>query len=65
MLSNLLEYLVSAVAAAKSEEGQTMVEYGLILALVAIVAALALTPLGAAVGGVFTSITTSITTITG
>jgi pilus assembly protein Flp/PilA len=39
------------------EEGQAMVEYALILALVSVVAAAALTPLGTAIASLFTSIT--------
>ncbi|MDX6664307.1 MAG: Flp/Fap pilin component [Solirubrobacteraceae bacterium] len=42
------------------EEGQGMVEYGLILALVAVVAAVTLTPLGAAIAAKFTAIKTAL-----
>ena len=41
----------------EEEEGQTMVEYALILALVSIAAIAVLTPLGTAISGVFTSVT--------
>lgn len=45
------------------EAGQGMVEYALILALVAVVAAAALGPLGTAIGTLFTSITTELGTL--
>lgn len=42
------------------EEGQGMVEYGLILALVAVVVIAVLTVLGPAVGNVFSSVVNSL-----
>lgn len=45
-----------AYLTAKEEEGQGMVEYGLIIALVAIVAAVALVTLGPQIAGVFDAI---------
>ena len=59
MFSNLVEYLFAAFKAVKEESGQTMVEYGLILALVSIAAIAVLPGLGAAVSGVFTTVTTN------
>lgn len=50
-----------AKQALSNQKGQGMVEYGLILALIAVVAAVALTPLGTQVASKFTSITTSLT----
>ncbi|MCF6466666.1 Flp family type IVb pilin [Clostridium sp. Cult2] len=44
----------------KEEEGQGMVEYGLILALVALAAVLALTGLGTAIKDKFTEIVTKL-----
>ena len=44
----------------EEEEGQTMVEYALILALVSIAAIAVLTPLGTAISGVFTTVTGSL-----
>lgn len=44
----------------EDEEGQTMVEYALILALVSIAAIAVLTPLGTAIANVFTSVTSSL-----
>ena len=42
------------------DEGATMVEYGLMVALIAVVAVTAVTPLGTAVKNTFTSITSSL-----
>jgi pilus assembly protein Flp/PilA len=44
----------------EGEEGQTMVEYALILALVSIAAIAVLTPLGTAISGVLTNVTTAL-----
>jgi pilus assembly protein Flp/PilA len=44
----------------EGEEGQTMVEYALILALVSIAAIAVLTPLGTAISTVFTTVTGSL-----
>jgi pilus assembly protein Flp/PilA len=43
------------------DEGATMVEYGLMVALIAVVVALAVGPLGTAIAQLFTDVTTSIT----
>ncbi len=45
------------VAKMRSEEGQGLVEYALIIVLVSIAAVLTLTTLGTTVSGVFTTIT--------
>ena len=42
------------------EDGQTMVEYGLILALIAVVVALALTPLGKTVSDLIENVIASL-----
>jgi len=44
----------------REKSGQGMVEYGLIIALIAIVVIVALTPAGAAIANVFTQITASL-----
>lgn len=44
----------------KDEEGATMVEYGLMVALIAVVCITAVTALGKGVEGTFTSITGSL-----
>jgi len=49
----LMEYLRNTL---KREEGQTMVEYGLIIALVSVVAIVALTAVGVNLSAIFTDI---------
>ena len=57
MLNLIANYLKAKFA---KKEGQGMVEYGLIIAVIAVVVLVALTPVGTAVSGVFTSIVNSI-----
>jgi len=54
VISNLLGYL------RRDEEGQTLVEYGLLLALIAIVVIAALVVLGPIVSGIFTEVGDSL-----
>ena len=54
-VSNLLSQLRR-----DDEEGQTLVEYGLLLALIAIVVIAALIILGPTVSGIFTSVNDSL-----
>ncbi len=56
MLSMINEALLRLMARFQREEGQAMAEYGLILALIAVVAIAALTALGVAVSGKLNSI---------
>ena len=51
MLSTISAALLRFVARFEREEGQALAEYGLILALIAVAAILALTALGVAVAG--------------
>ena len=51
MLSRISEFVIGLVARIRSEAGQALAEYGLILALIAVVCILALTALGLAVSG--------------
>ncbi|WP_206458563.1 Flp family type IVb pilin [Anaerovorax sp. IOR16] len=44
----------------KEESGQGMVEYGLIIALVAIIAVVTLSPLGTKIAATFTSISSNL-----
>jgi len=52
--------LVTLLSLLRDRKGQGMVEYGLIIALVAIVAAVALTTLGQTIANTFSSITSSL-----
>lgn len=45
----------------RSEKGQGMVEYGLILALIAVVAVVALTPMGTTLRSMLQSVTAGLT----
>ncbi len=56
MLLNLLYTLQHYIAELKREEGQGMVEYALIIALIAVVLVTALTGLSSGISGVFTNI---------
>ena len=51
MLNRISEFVIGLVARFRSEAGQALAEYGLILALIAVVCILALTALGLAVSG--------------
>ena len=51
-----LAWLLSYGTRADDEEGQTMIEYGLIVALISIVAILTLTTVGGNIKDVFSSI---------
>jgi pilus assembly protein Flp/PilA len=57
----MLDFLRSAIFAVRDrEEGQALVEYALILALVSVVAAAALGPLGQAILGVLNNVAQQI-----
>jgi pilus assembly protein Flp/PilA len=51
MLSKISEFVMGLVARFREEAGQALAEYGLILALIAVVCIIALTALGLAVSG--------------
>ena len=53
-----IQYILNALA--RDEEGQTMTEYALILALVVVVAAAALSPLGGAIASQIGSVTSQL-----
>jgi len=57
MLMNLMNYVSSKV---KNEEGQGMVEYALLVGLIAVIVVVALGPLGTAIAAKFTEITSSL-----
>ena len=60
MLSKLNEAILRLYARFQREEGQALAEYGLILALIAVVAIAALTLLGVAIAGKLDAITTAL-----
>jgi len=60
MFSKMNEALLAIVARFDREDGQALAEYGLLLALIAVVCILALTALGLAIAGTLSSITGSL-----
>jgi len=58
-LIRLQQHVVTAVQG-KKEHGATMVEYGLIVALIAVVVAVAATTLGSQIAALFTSVGSSL-----
>ncbi len=60
MFSKINEALVSFVTRFEREDGQALAEYGLLLALIAVVCIAALTALGFAISGTLGSITGSL-----
>jgi pilus assembly protein Flp/PilA len=60
MFSKISEALVWVMAKFEREEGQALAEYGLLLALIAVVCIAALTALGLAVSGTLGSVTGSL-----
>jgi Flp pilus assembly pilin Flp len=62
LLEIMKTYVYTHVSALRDrEDGQAMVEYALILALVSVVAVAALTPLGTAIANLFTDVTGDVT----
>ena len=60
LMSTVNDLVLRAVARLQAEEGQTMVEYGLILALVSVVAITILIALGGNVVATFTSASSAL-----
>jgi pilus assembly protein Flp/PilA len=60
MFSKINEVLAGFVSRFEREDGQALAEYGLLLALIAVVCILALTALGLAISGTLGSITGSL-----
>jgi Flp pilus assembly pilin Flp len=61
MFNDLKLYIQALVGSlAKNEEGQTLVEYALIISLVSVALVAALIALNGAIGGVFTTIEGSL-----
>ena len=60
MLSKINEALTWLVTRYQREDGQALAEYGLLLALIAVVCIAALTFLGLAIAGTLSTITTKL-----
>ena len=60
MLSKINEALTWLVTRYQREDGQALAEYGLLLALIAVVCIAALTALGLAIAGSISTITTKL-----
>jgi pilus assembly protein Flp/PilA len=60
MISKINEAMVSFMSRFEREDGQALAEYGLILALIAVVCVITLGFLGAAISGTLGSITGSL-----
>ena len=63
MTTKLYVAVVNQLAKLRSKRGQTLVEYGLILALVSIVVITVLSVLGTSIRGVFNTITQTLTNL--
>jgi pilus assembly protein Flp/PilA len=63
-MSSVISALIVAMHS-RREDGQAMVEYGLILGLVSIVAIAMLTAIGTDVNGVFTAVETALAAVPG
>ena len=59
MLSQLVKFQVK-VAALRSDRGATAVEYGLMVALIAVVIIVAVTAIGTNLKGIFNSVATAV-----
>ena len=64
MLTKIYTQVVSRLTTLKSKKGQTLVEYGLILALVSIVVIAVLTLLGDQLKNIFSTITNTLSSAT-
>ncbi|KPJ50400.1 MAG: hypothetical protein AMJ38_01875 [Dehalococcoidia bacterium DG_22] len=60
MLSKISEFFVGLVARFRSESGQALTEYGLIMALIAVVCMAALGVIGLAISGFLDEIATKL-----
>ena len=57
MFSKMKEALLSVIVRFQRQDGQALAEYGLLLALIAVVCILALTALGLAIAGTLSKLT--------
>jgi pilus assembly protein Flp/PilA len=59
-MSKIKNWTLTKLAARQAEEGQGLAEYGLILALIAVVCIFALTSLGTGISGALDGVTASL-----
>jgi pilus assembly protein Flp/PilA len=60
MLSNVYELVYGLIARVRREEGQTMAEYGLLLAVIAVVVVAAALVLGDSISSLFLGVASSL-----
>ena len=60
MISKMNESLLALIARFQRAEGQALAEYGLLLALIAVVCIVALTALGLAIAGTLSTLTAKL-----
>ena len=60
MLSRLIDFSLSVMARVRSQEGQTMAEYGLLLAVIAVVVVAAALILGKSISSLFLGVSGSL-----
>jgi pilus assembly protein Flp/PilA len=60
MLSSLFAFGYSLIARIREEEGQTMAEYGLLLAVIAVVVVVAALVLGSSISSLFAGVTSKL-----
>ena len=60
MLSNLVEFTGALLARVRNEAGQTMAEYGLLLAVIAVVVVAAALILGNSISSLFLGVSSSL-----
>ncbi len=60
MISKMNEALLALIARFQRADGQALAEYGLLLALIAVVCIVALTALGLAIAGTLSSLTSKL-----
>lgn len=61
LMVSMLAYVAGLKDRLTSEKGATMVEYGIMVALIAVIVMVAVGPLGTQIAALFTNVTTRIT----
>ena len=60
MMNGIFDLVGMLVVRMRSQEGQTMAEYGILIAVIAVIVVVAATALGGSISGVFSSAGTKI-----